>query len=129
MTLKLDYNEQQITTQMPDNFDHLIKKIQILFNINLEKLSTMNLIYIDEDNEEIIISNDEDFNNFKETVENGEAINTIFCKMNNNINKTMDNNDILNIECLNIDKPNNDEELINSIILNEKEPDNEKLMN
>ena len=127
MTLKLDYNEQQITTQMPDNFDNLIKKIQILFNINLEQLSTMNLIYIDEDNEEIIISNDEDFNNFKETVENGEAINTIFCKMNNNINKTMDNNDILNIECLNIDKPNNDEELINSIILNEKEPDNEKL--
>ena len=109
MNLKLNYNNKEIVIPSPQNFNDLLNVFQKSFNINEKLMKSLNFHYIDEDNEENILSNDEDLQIFKENVNEKIVVNCIFGHLINNDDSKM------------IEENKNEEEKIETLELKKKE--------
>ena len=81
MDIILNYNGKETSVKIPENYMELITQFKTIYSINEILLQKMNVYYIDEDNEKIIISNDEDLSVFIDSAKENQIVKCIYCEL------------------------------------------------
>ena len=98
MSLKIRYNDKEVFSMLPSCFAEFINCFKNTFAIDVKILKGINFYYIDEDCEETILSNEEDYEIFKQIKEKNDKINTIYAKRNENYETKEYNDQLLNLK-------------------------------
>ena len=122
MNIKIKYNNKENIIKDPKDYQDFIEQFKTIFGIEESLINSMNFYYIDEDNEENILSSDSDLDIFKQMVNDQEIVNCIYVKSNDKncvvIEENKKNEEIIKNEKDEESKSKDDEEDI--IIIGKK---------